>query len=249
MQKGIDEMDREIFARNLEKWRELPIGGGNGLRAFSSEILQWPDGRLLAQWRTARDYAMKEAAWYLKYYEPIFRGRDVCEVGPGIGLDGIWFAERGARMTFADIVPDNLRLLRRICGLQGICAEFYEINNPLKFDLAQNFDAFLMVGIVHHSPFDFMRRELRAMMKFLNPGGRVAVMAYPKERYVKSRAEDFTEFARMTDGVRTPWAEWYDDAKIRRLFGRRFELNWSRNFNDDKFAWFDLTKKGGQDVV
>lgn len=241
--------NRDCFANNIEKWRELPIGGGNGLRAFSSDILQWPDGRLLAQWRAARDYAMKEAAWYLEYYEPIFRGRDICEVGPGIGLDGIWFAERGARMTFADIVPDNLKLLRRLCGLQGIRAEFYEIRTPFEFAFAHSFDAFLMIGVIHHSPFDFMRRELRAMMKALNPGGRVAVMAYPRERYEMSRAQGFAEFAQLTDGARTPWAEWYDDEKIARLFGRRFRLNWSRNFNDNKFAWFDLTKKGGQDVI
>ncbi len=242
-------MSNDIWELNKEKWRELPIGGGNGLRAFSSDILQWPDGRLLAQWKAAKDYAMREAAWYLEYYAPIFKGSDVCEIGPGIGLDGIFFAERGARMTFADIVPDNLKLLRRICGLQGIRAEFYEINGPFKFNFAHNFDAFLMIGIIHHSPFDFMRRELRAMMKFLNPGGRAAIMAYPKARYEATGARDFAEFARMTDGPRTPWAEWYDDAKIGRLFGRRFELNWSLNFNHDKFAWFDLTKKGGRDAV
>ena len=48
----------------------------------------------------------------------------------------------------------------------------------------------------------------------------------------------------MTDGPRTPWAEWYDDDKVRALFGARFRLEWSRNLGHQgiEFNWFELTR-------
>jgi len=69
-------------------------------------------------------------------------------------------------------------------------------------------------------------------------------MVYPKERWEAHGEPSFEEFAVKTDWAGTPWSEWYDQEKILKLFGDNFKLNWWKNFNDDKFAWFDLTKTG-----
>jgi SAM-dependent methyltransferase len=168
----------------------------------------------------------------------------VADVGPGIGIDGIHFAERGARITFVDIVEDNLTLLRRICSLKGVEADTYYIDDFFRYRFDKQFDAFLFIGSMHHAPFEFSRRQVAAMMPFLRPGGKVVMLAYPKERFIASGARGFEEFAKRTDGERTPWAEWYDEGKVMELFGPAFHLNWSRRFgqHDIEFIWFDLTK-------
>lgn len=227
-----------------EKWREIPSTRGG--RAFSTELLEWPDDELLAYWEAARREVSAQGVrgWYHEHYAEKLGGRRVADVGPGIGIDGIHFAERGARVTFVDIVEDNLALLRRLCALRGVEAAFYFVDDFFDYRFAEPFDAFLFIGSMHHAPFEFARRQLAAMMPFLEPGGRVAMLAYPKERYIATGARDFQEFAKRTDGERTPWAEWYDEARVTRLFGPAFRLNWSRRFgqHDAEFIWFDLTK-------
>ena len=47
----------------------------------------------------------------------------------------------------------------------------------------------------------------------------VLMLAYPRERYEALGATSFEDFGRRCDGERTPWVEWYDDDKVRRLFG------------------------------
>jgi hypothetical protein len=97
-----------------------------------------------------------------------------------------------------------------------------------------------------NAPFDFTQGQLKSMLTFLRPGGKALMLGYPKERYIQLGARSCEEFGKMTDGERTPWCEWYDDEKIRSLFGPDFSLNWSRNFGQDdiEFNWFDLTKSG-----
>jgi SAM-dependent methyltransferase len=243
---GLDQ--RTLFERRTrEKWRELPATRSG--RVFSADLLEWPDDKLLEYWEECRRQIVAPAAhgWFLEQYATKLGGLDVLEVGPGIGIDGIHFAQHGARMTFADIVEDNLALLRRICALKGVEADTHFIEDFLRFDFDRAFDAFLFIGSMHHAPFEFAQREVAALAPFLKPGGRVVMLAYPKERYIATGARDFEEFAARTDGARTPWAEWYDEMKVGQLFGPAFRLNWSRRFGqqDIEFIWFDLAKVGG----
>ena len=85
---------------------------------------------------------------------------------------------------------------------------------------------------------------MAALAAWLKPGGRFLFLGYPKERYDLYGCKNGAEFGRLTDGERTPWCEWYDEKKIRALFGPEFRLIWSRNFGQSniEFNWFDLTK-------
>jgi SAM-dependent methyltransferase len=244
--KPVDE--GEFERRTRDKWREVPSTRQG--RAFSSELLDWPDDRLLEFWEQARAEVSVQPVrgWFHEQYAAAFCGRRVADVGPGIGVDGITLAERGARITFVDIVEDNLALLRRLCGLKGVEADFYFIDDFFDYRFPTRFDAFMFIGSMHHAPFEFSRRQAAAMTAFLEPGGTVVMLAYPKERFIATGARDFEEFARRTDGARTPWAEWYDEEKVCRLFGPGFQLNWSRRFGqqDIEFIWFDLTKVSAQ---
>lgn len=227
-----------------EKWKEIPSTRQG--RVFSSEMLNWSDEKLLTFWDECREQTSVPdvRGWYQELYKDMFLNCEIADIGPGVGIDGIFFAQHGARVTFVDIVEDNLKLLKRICHLKGITANFYFINDFFDFHFENMFDVFLCIGSLINAPFDFTQKQAHAMTQFLRIGGKIVMLAYPKERYEISGARNFAEFGKMTDGERTPWCEWYDDEKTKALFGNNFSLNWSRNFGKDdiEFNWFDLTK-------
>jgi 2-polyprenyl-3-methyl-5-hydroxy-6-metoxy-1,4-benzoquinol methylase/predicted O-methyltransferase YrrM len=236
----------EPFGKRLrEKWCELP--GTRRGRARSSDLLALSDGQLLEYWEACRreTSGADVRGWYQDLYREKFAGLDIADIGSGLGIDSVFFAEHGARVTFADIVEENLMVLRRLAPLKKVQADFYYIDDFFHFHFDKEFDVLLCIGSLLNAPFEFMQREVRALSQFLRVGGRAVVLAYPKERFVASGAKDFAEFAKTTDGERTPWCEWYDDDKTRQLFGESFRLNWSRNFGNDgiEFNWFDLTKE------
>jgi len=247
--RGIEVIEQNVqyFESKLrEKWQEIPATRQD--RAFSSDLLKWSDAQLLEYWEECRRQTTtpEVRGWFQDLYKDDFVGLDVADVGPGVGVDGIYFAQRGANITFVDIVEDNLNLLERICRLKGIKADFYFIDDFFSYHFKNKFDVFLIIGSMINAPFDFTQEQLKSMLTFLRPGGKALMLGYPKERYIQLGARNCEEFGKMTDGERTPWCEWYDDEKIRSLFGPDFSLNWSRNFGQDdiEFNWFDLTKNG-----
>ena len=237
-------MDNDFTQQLRNKWQEIPATRQD--RAFSSDLLDWPDDRLLEYWDECRQQTTTPnvRGWFQGLYRDDFTGLEIADVGPGVGVDGIYFAQRGAHVTFVDIVEDNLRLLKRICTLKGISADYYFIDDFFSYRFTKQFDAFLFIGSMINAPFDFTQRQLEAMLTFLRPGGKVLMLGYPKERYIRLGAQSCEEFGKMTDGERTPWCEWYNDEKVRMLFGPGYQLNWSRNFGSEnlEFNWFDLTK-------
>ncbi|WML35475.1 class I SAM-dependent methyltransferase [Clostridium sp. OS1-26] len=182
--------------------------------------------------------------WYQNLYKEKFKGLKIADVGPGVGIDGIHFAEQGAEVTFVDIVQDNLKLIERVCNIKGIKANYYFIDDFFNYKFIDKFDGMIFIGSMHNAPFEFSKKQVDALMSHVKVGGKALMLAYPKERYIASGAESFEEFGKMTDGERTPLCEWYDDEKIKELFGKDFVLEWSRNFGQDniEFNWFDLTK-------
>lgn len=233
-----------VIEQLRDKWRELPATRQE--RRISADLLALSDCDLLEYWEECRRQTStpEVRGWYQALYKDRFRGARIADVGPGLGLDGIWFAQHGGRITFVDIVADNLALLRRLCELKSVEAQYYYIDDFFEYTFPESFDCFLCVGSLINAPFDFTKLQVRALMEHLAVGGTVLMLGYPRERFAASGASNGSEFGKMTDGARTPWAEWYDDGKVRALFGPRFRLEWSRNFGADEmeFNWFELTK-------
>jgi len=149
-------------------------------------------------------------------------------------------------MTFADVVPSNIDLIRRICQLKRIEANFLEIK---QFDdptsLSADFDAVFAIGSLHHAPANILKPEFEALASRLKIGGRFIALTYPKERWLAEGARPFEEFGKGTDGENTPWAEWYDlDKMLGQLAPFQFETLMSFNYGNDAFNWFDLRKIG-----
>jgi hypothetical protein len=166
----------------------------------------------------------------------------VLELGSGLGLDGLRFASQGAHWTFADIAADNLAMIERIAALKGLKVTTHLIGSDLSFDkLDSQFDAVLACGSIHHVPFDIARQECLNVLKKLRIGGRWLELVYPKERWAKEGSPAFDKWGKMTDGDRTPWAEWYDADKIRaRLAPAQLRTILDFGFSSDNYRWLDF---------
>jgi hypothetical protein len=238
-------MKPDDLARYREKWREAPRGSDMDGRVFSTDLLALADPDLLSAWdaMAARRYA-GEIGWLAPLYADSLRSRQVLELGSGLGFDGLRFVEAGAAWTFADIVPDNLAVIHRVASLKGLGGRvrLHLIGDNLSFDgLPTDYDAIWVFGSIHHVPFEIARREALAALGHLKPGGRWMELVYPRERWLREGAPPFEQWGKLTDGDRTPWAEWHDIEKVRRrLFPAPLRTVLDFEFCAQNYRWFDL---------
>lgn len=228
------------------KWFEVPAGND---RLSTRDLLALNNQDLLQYWRRLRvDAATGESfgvrGWYHTLYKDILKNKRVLDVGSGLGLDGITFAEAGARMTFVDIVETNLDILRRLCASLEIDAEYVYLDDLPSLDqLAPEYDVIWCQGSMINAPFSVMQREVAALLSHLPIGGRWIELAYPRERWEREGRLPFNQWGEKTDGPGTPWVEWYDLEKLlARLAPAKFEVVLDLNFHNDDFNWFDLKR-------
>jgi hypothetical protein len=242
--------DSALWESVRRKWKEIPATLDD--RGLSSDFDAMTDDELLRFWNnsyteqtTGPGYGVR--GWYQDRYAPILKGKQVCEIGSGMGFDGIHFALKGAHLTFVDIVPENLKLVRRICQLKGITADYLYMDDPFSYVFPSHYDSMLMIGSLINVPFDFARKEIENLISYLRTDGAVLFLGYPRERFIMSGAADGAAFAKTTDGEGTPWIEWYDATKVLDLFGKdRFEIAFQvPNFgrSNFEFNWFEMRKK------
>lgn len=235
---------RHFFDALRNKWGELPISRTG--RSRSCELAKKSDEDLLALWQRHRDETSNSEVrgWYQSRYRERFAGRRVLDFGSGFSVDGVYFAQRGAKVTYADIVAENLEVLSRVLRLLGLDTETYLIDNPFEYRFSEPFDAVLCLGSLINAPFSFARKQVEALKNAVRPGGTVVFLGYPKVRFDESGARNGHEFGQRTDGEATPWVEWYDREKIEALFGREFKIVYERNFgrSGKEFNWFELQR-------
>jgi 2-polyprenyl-3-methyl-5-hydroxy-6-metoxy-1,4-benzoquinol methylase len=237
-----------VFKILRKKWVEVPFGELG--RRNTSDLLTLSDDRLRSVWEEAlRDASAGGAysvrGWYHDLYADVLRYKNVLDVGSGLGFDGITFARCGAKLTFLDIVESNLEVVARLCRLFDVEARFvYESDLSSLHQLTGEFDVIWCQGSMMYTPFDFARIEAAALLEHLPPGGRWVELAYPPERWEREGRLPFATWGEQTDGVGTPWLEWYDlDRLLRRLQPARFDVILSFNFHNDDFNWFDLVRR------
>lgn len=251
-------MSEEFLSRSRDKWRELPAGGEMLERTFAGDFLSFGDDTIMARWE-AMDAAARVPdvrGWFHQLYADTFSGKRVIEVGSGFGFDGIHFLRHGAHWTFSDLVADNLGVVKRVVDRLGLGARasYLEVRTERSYvDLAGDFDAVWAIGALHHAPFEIARVETLDLLRRLKPGGRWIELYYPFDRWQREGSMPFTEFGKSTDGPRTPWAEWYDLAKVkRRLFPARTSTILDFETGGGNFGWADLRVEdtgGGVDQV
>jgi SAM-dependent methyltransferase len=106
-----------------------------------------------------------------------FRGKDVVEIGCGVGTDGIEFARNGANYVGVDLTPKSVELTRERFQVFGVPGRFEVANaeTGLPFPDA-SVDHVYSFGVIHHSPAP--ERIVGEIYRILRIGGTFTVMLY-----------------------------------------------------------------------
>lgn len=230
--------------RLTERWRVVPAGWDG--RRSTEDLLTLPDEDLLRFWRDTRDSvgALELRGWYRLLYRDFVKGRRLLDIGCGLALDTLTFAEQGATVTCADLASSNVELVGRVARLLNI-EERVEVVHLDSLEVSERFsgtfDAVFAQGSLHHAPQDVVGPEVRGLAQYLTPGGRWLQLAYPRVRWEREGKPSYARWGEMTDGPNTPWAEWYDAAKLLQLLAPLpFRVVFETEWHDGDFNWIDL---------
>jgi SAM-dependent methyltransferase len=153
-------------------------------------------------------------------------GRDVLEIGVGLGADHQRFAQVGARLTGVDLTDRAVEHVRHRFELFGLRSNLTTGDaENLAFGDAQ-FDVVYSWGVIHHSPDTV--RAVSEIHRVLRPGGVARVMIYHKWslvgymlwlRYGLLRLRPFTSLSEIYSRyLESPGTKAYTTEEARRMF-------------------------------
>jgi ubiquinone/menaquinone biosynthesis C-methylase UbiE len=120
-----------------------------------------------------------------------YRGKQVLEVGCGMGCMAMNWAQHQASVTAVDLNPVAVHQTKRRFELFGVKGQIREADGEqLPFDDA-TFDFAYSWGVLHHSPETW--RSIRELYRVLKPGGRVGVMLYHRNSFLFRYQVQFIE--------------------------------------------------------
>lgn len=166
---GRDSVGRRAAQK---QWEANPCGAST-VRAIAPETLEW--------FREARRVRYEEYAPWLRAITGIgdVVGKDVLEVGVGLGSDHFTLASGGNRMTALDLSREHLRLTQKHLALEGLSTmAVHGDMECMPFDDA-SFDVVYSFGVLHHT--DHMERAVAEIRRVLRPGGRAIIGVYHRD--------------------------------------------------------------------
>ena len=132
--------------------------------------------------------AQAEARYRLEPYIATFArfeeagGKDVLEIGVGLGADHQRFAEAGARLRGIDLTQTAIDHTRKRLSGFGLESELRVADAEALPFADDSFDIVYSWGVIHHSPDT--PRAAREILRVLRPGGRFAVMIYHRHSMI-----------------------------------------------------------------
>jgi ubiquinone/menaquinone biosynthesis C-methylase UbiE len=106
-----------------------------------------------------------------------FRGKDVLEIGCGVGTDGIEFARNGANYVGVDLTPNSVELTRERFLTFGVPGRFEVANAEEGLPLPDaSVDHVYSFGVIHHSPAP--EKIVGEIYRVLRNGASFTVMLY-----------------------------------------------------------------------
>jgi len=107
-----------------------------------------------------------------------FTGKDVLEIGVGLGADHQRFAQAGARLTGIDLTARAVEHTRYRLNLFDLKSNLHVADAERLPFSEKSFDLVYSWGVLHHSPNT--KRAIDEVWRALRPGGGARIMIYNK---------------------------------------------------------------------
>ena len=233
--------DRGALGALRTKWQRVD----QDIDVYYADLLRLDDSALFRRWSelVASDWRAATRGWYRVLYREFMSGKQVFELGSGLGADGIHFIQQGAEWTFADITVDSLEVIRRVCAMLHLTADFMVIDDAFaNFGaLRTGYDVAWANWSLGQIPFDLARAECLALLPHLKPGSRWIEVYYPPERFAEKPLA-IIDWATASWEQKRGWQEVYDIAKLRRrLAPAELELILDWHYaRDNSVKWVDF---------
>lgn len=156
--------------------------------AFANRTYAPYAGDLAMNPKMFRKYAMPTALWDWRQRAAMLlgeiTGKDLLDLGCGMGEEAVYFAKLGARVTAIDISDVGIAITKRRAAYNHVDLRAFEMRcDPTSFAPA-SFDRIHGIGILHHVGIDAALGEVR---RLLRPGG-VGVFLEPLGDHPKIEA-------------------------------------------------------------
>ena len=152
-----------------KQWDNDPCG---------SHYVTKPDSHTLEWFLEAERYRHQEYAPWMPEVMEFNRwdGREVLEIGAGMGTDLAQFARNGATVTDFDLSAGHLALAEKNFALRGLKGTFLHGDaESLPFE-DDYFDLVYSNGVIHHTPNT--QEVIDNIHRILKPGGQAIIMVY-----------------------------------------------------------------------
>jgi ubiquinone/menaquinone biosynthesis C-methylase UbiE len=127
-----------------------------------------------------------------------WQGKDVLEVGVGLGTDFVNFVRAGARATGIDLTAAAVESVRKRLALEGLEADVRVADAEALPFADASFDLVYSWGVLHHTPNT--DRAVTELRRVLRPDGEARLMLYSRRSWVALAA-----WARWALLVGKPW--------------------------------------------
>jgi SAM-dependent methyltransferase len=115
---------------------------------------------------------------------PRWRGKDVLEIGCGIGTDSVNFTRNRANLTIVELSSESLAITKKRLELEHLRASLINGNAEELDELlppGKKFDLIYSFGVIHHTPHP--ERVVKAISQRLKPDGELRIMVYARHSW------------------------------------------------------------------
>jgi SAM-dependent methyltransferase len=152
----------------------------------------------------------------------LWQGRQVLEIGPGIGSDAAEFARNGADYYGIDYSDESVKLAQqrfKVEELEGtfVCGDSSDVES---YSTLPKMDLVYSYGVIHHFPA--IDRIIDNVYNILKPGGEFRFMVYAKNSWKQAMINRGLDQFEAQAGC--PYAKSYSKDDILDLLGSKFHL-------------------------
>jgi SAM-dependent methyltransferase len=190
----------------------------------------------------------------------LWQGKQVLEIGPGIGSDAAEFARNGADYYGIDYSDESVKLAQqrfKVEELEGtfVCGDSSDVES---YSTLPKMDLVYSYGVIHHFPA--IDRIIDNVYNILKPGGEFRFMVYAKNSWKQAMINRGLDQFEAQAGC--PYAKSYSKDDILDLLGSKFHLERLRQdhcfmYNVDAYKqgryelepWFEAMPEAMREAV